>query len=90
MGPMSAVMNEIRAGAAGRGVIAQRTGLNRSTVDAVIERLEAMGQLRREGLNASCAAGGCGACPSNGVCSIQQGPVALVLGTQPGLRRSRN
>lgn len=85
MGPMSAVMNEIRAGATGRADIAQRTGLTRSTVDAVIERLEAMGQLRREGLNSSCAAGGCGSCSSNGACSIQQGPVALVLGRRPGL-----
>ncbi|WP_288832989.1 FeoC-like transcriptional regulator [uncultured Corynebacterium sp.] len=85
MGPMSAVMNEIRAGATGRADIAQRTGLTRSTVDAVIERLEAMGKLRREGLNSSCAAGGCGSCSSNGACSIQQGPVALVLGRRLGL-----
>ncbi|WP_291313257.1 FeoC-like transcriptional regulator [Corynebacterium sp. UBA2622] len=80
MGPMSAVMAAIREGATGRADIARRTGLERTTVDAVIERLEAMGQLRREGLNSSCDAGGCGSCSSNGSCSIQQGPVALVLG----------
>lgn len=81
---MSAVMAAIRGGATGRADIAARAGLERTTVDAVIERLEAMGQLRREGLNSSCAAGGCGSCSSNGACSIQQGPVALVLGRRPG------
>ena len=83
MGPMSTEMNAIRAGATGRADIVRRTGLTRATVDAVIERLEAMGQLRREGLNSTCAAGGCGSCSSNDACSIQQGPVALVLGVRP-------
>lgn len=83
MGPLSAVMAEIRGGALGRDDIVRRTGLARTTVDAVLERLEAMGQLTREELNSACPTGGCGACPSNGACSIQQGPVALVLGRRP-------
>ena len=84
MGPMSAVMAAINDGALGRDDIARRTRLERTTVDAVIERLEAMGQLRREGLNSACPTDGCGTCSSNGACSIQKGPVALVLSRRLG------
>ncbi|WP_235840552.1 FeoC-like transcriptional regulator [Corynebacterium liangguodongii] len=80
---MSQVMEAIRGGALGREDIARRTGLERTTVDAVIERLEAMGQLTRERLGASCPTTGCGSCSSNGACSLQRGPVSLVLGRRP-------
>ncbi len=77
--PMRAVMSAIEDGAVSRADIAARAGLRRETVDAVVEKLEALGYLQREYLQDSCA-GGCGGCPAKGACQASQGPVALVLG----------
>lgn len=81
--PLSAVADAIADGAAGRGDIARRTGLNPGTVDAAIDHLERTGRLRREHMASSCSAGGCGSCPVNhggAECAGPgRGPVALVL-----------
>ena len=78
-GPMSAVLGALREGFVSREEIARRTNLSPMTIDAVMAHLEATGEVQRRALNDSCA-GGCGGCASRGACSIQQGPVALVLG----------
>lgn len=76
---MRAVMSAIEAGAVSRADIAVRAGLRRETVDVVVEKLEALGHLKREHLQDSCA-GGCGGCAVKGACQASKGPVALVLG----------
>ena len=78
-GPMSAVLDALREGCVSREEIARRTSLSPMTIDAVMAHLETTGDVQRRALNDSCA-GGCGGCSSRGACSIQQGPVALVLG----------
>lgn len=91
--PLAAVREAIASGGVSRADIAARTGLARSTVDAVIGHLERTGSLRRERMASSCPSSGCGGCAhataDGGACSSasngagQRGPVALVLTRRP-------
>ncbi|MHA5282180.1 FeoC-like transcriptional regulator [Corynebacterium sp. CQ3829_602738] len=90
MRPMQAVMAAIQQGARSRAEIRRTTGLTDSTVDAVIHHLERTGRLTLEELGSSCAGGDCGSCiaaASSGMTCADRpkGPVALVLGTRPGV-----
>lgn len=89
--PMAAVRRCIADGVASRAAIARATGLERTTVDAVIDHLERTGALRRERLASSCPSGGCSGCgmaqSAGGTCPSEsgaaRGPVALVLSRRP-------
>lgn len=88
MRPMEAVTAAIREGARSRAEIRERTGLNASTLDAVIHHLERTGRLTLEELGSACAGGSCNSCiaaKANGAtCATRgNGPVALVLTKNP-------
>lgn len=69
MRPLSAVTAAIRQGACTADEIERHTGLSRSTVDAALEHLTAIGYLSHShdhSACASCAMSGPGGCPSCG------------------------
>lgn len=83
--PLADVRASLRNGAVSRRDIAERTGLTRDTVDAVIAHLERSGELHREHLGSSCPGGGCASCgfataQGHACTTSAKGPVALVLG----------
>lgn len=90
--PAEAVKGAIAAGISSRRKIAEVTGLRATTVDLILERLEANGSLRRENLGGMCPGGGCSNCGMSeaGTCAsgdsgAANGPVALVLTRRPGI-----
>nr|WP_162933284.1 FeoC-like transcriptional regulator [Corynebacterium lactis] len=82
----------IARGISSRRKIAEVTGLQRATVDLILDRMEATGALKRESIGGMCPGGGCsncgmsasgsGTCASSGAGS-SNGPVALVLTRRP-------
>lgn len=86
--PSEAVQDAIAQGISSRRKICEITGLQRATVDLILDRMEHTGQLRRESLGGMCPGGGCSNCgmPDSGTCaggSSNSGPVALVLTRRP-------
>lgn len=86
--PSKAVGWAIAQGISSRGKIAEVTGLQRATVDLIIDRMERTGELRRESIGGMCPGGGCSSCgmSTSGTCagsSTGGGPVALVLTRRP-------
>lgn len=64
--PLTAVLEQVRAGAPTLAVVAQRTGLPLDLVRMAVKRLVEIGELSAEPLDASCPADGCSGCPSAG------------------------
>lgn len=86
--PSEAVQDAIAQGISSRHKICEITGLQRATVDLILDRMELTGQLRRESLGGMCPGGGCSNCgmSDSGTCtgsSSNSGPVALVLTRRP-------
>lgn len=86
--PAEAVQEAIAQGISSRRKIAEMTGLQPTTVDLILERMERTGQLRRESLGGMCPGGGCSSCgmSTSGTCAggtSNNGPVALVLTRRP-------
>lgn len=86
--PAKAVQDAIAQGISSRRKICEITGLQRATVDLILDRLEQTGQLRRESLGGMCPGGGCSNCgmSESGTCAgggSNSGPVALVLTRGP-------
>lgn len=92
--PAEAVQEAISQGISSRRKIAEMTGLQPTTVDLILERMERTGQLRRESLGGMCPGGGCSSCgmSTSGTCAggtANNGPVALVLTRRPNLDNHR-
>lgn len=92
-GPLSQVAGAIRAGAATRREVSERTGLSDDVVDASLDHLLRMGRLQAEHIGSGCPDGGCSACPSgksSGAAGCgaagpanARGPVLLKLTSRP-------
>lgn len=86
--PSEAVQQAIAQGISSRSKIAEVTGLQRTTVDLILDRMERTGQLRREAIGGMCLGNLCASCGMNdaGSCAggnANNGPVALVLTRRP-------